>query len=163
MLVSTAIGLCTLQAVPCLLLAFIAKPGTNHKLIFRVRHAATASIHSQRLTAPLLAWHTWLLVTLQQCAIYLRILFQAKSCTILQPTAQLVILQTLAFALPCRFIKMYCSPCWGKDRVLGRGNEIAHMQITVPITTSSQWCAPCRSCGQCASTSKPCQYCHNCA
>ena len=27
----------TLQAIPCLLLAFIAKPGTQHKLIFRVR------------------------------------------------------------------------------------------------------------------------------
>ena len=44
MSVSTVTDLCTLQAAPCLLLAFIAKPGTQHKLIFRVSHVATASL-----------------------------------------------------------------------------------------------------------------------
>ena len=35
----TVTGLFALQALPCLLLAFVAKPGTQHKLIFRVSQA----------------------------------------------------------------------------------------------------------------------------
>ena len=35
-----------MQAIPCLLLALIAKPGTHHKLVFRVRPSSTRCAES---------------------------------------------------------------------------------------------------------------------